>query len=238
MNRILSLFALPVFLLAIGCTPAVKHGEEDLTAFRQNVKDSKAAVRTKPRIPDSSELKASILTPESAANADQTAELLKEIEKRIEKPNILYEDIERGWYYGGQDEKKLGTPKSWVWVQEGRKSRWASPNAIEKTVIRDASELCRSTAGTYVVSCLESETPDCEYIPANVCQCLDGARWHVEQGCILEDEKGDYISVSEQELNRGWYIGLPNQKKLGTPFNWVWVDAGTNSRWQNPNPLN
>lgn len=220
------------------CAPEKNQDGNDLLSFRQRVlqENTNDDVK-KPRIPNADDLKASVLDV-GVRKEDETKALLQEIEKRVAQPTIVYDDIQRGWYTGGVEEKKIGTPSTWVWVKEGSKSRWISPNALEKTVTVATEELCKSTAGTYVISCVQSEAKDCEYIPANTCRCIDGSMWNEEQGCLLINDKKEFVSISPDELRRGWYGALPNQKKINTPSNWVWVEAGANSRWQNPNPLN
>ena len=230
MKKFLFFIVLAVSLLMMGCAPSIPSNEEDPVSLGKPVAQVK-----KPRIPQSGDFKASVL---ESSPQDETQQLLETIEEKIDQPNVLYEDIERGWYYGGLQDKKVGTPSTWVWVENGKSSRWMSPNAMEKEILVQADELCKDTAGTYVISCIENEAPDCEYIPASTCRCIEGAAWNEELGCILTDEKGEFVAIPDTELRRGWYSGLPNQKKLDTPFNWVWVDAGENSRWQNPNPLN
>ncbi len=151
--------------------------------IRQPIPQEETSQARKPRIQDAADLKASVLDP-GTRKEEETKALLQEIEKRVAQPTITYDDIKRGWYTGGVGEKKIGTPATWVWVSEGSKSRWVSPNALEKNVTVAAQELCKSTAGTYVVSCVQSEAKDCEYIPANTCRCSEGSVWKEEQGCI------------------------------------------------------
>lgn len=40
--------------------------------------------------------------------------------------------------------------------------------------------------------------------------------------------------ISEQELAEGHYYGFEYQKKLNTPRDWVWVEAGRSSSWRRP----
>lgn len=44
----------------------------------------------------------------------------------------------------------------------------------------------------------------------------------------------DTTQITESELDRGWYWGLENQKKPGTPENWVYTEAGRSSCWHKP----
>ncbi|MFH1012837.1 MAG: hypothetical protein V1760_03770 [Candidatus Peregrinibacteria bacterium] len=225
-----------VLLVSTGCAGTGGGRNPNLASPKGPIAQKETIPGKKPRIPSAQDLKASVLG--SKESESDTTRLLEAIEKRIEQPNIVYEDIERGWYYGGVDEKKLGTPNTWAWVEEGKRSRWVSPNAVEETSVVQAEDLCRKTAGTYVISCLETDSEGCEYIPRNTCRCIEESKWQEGQGCIAVDEEEEFVTISQEELNRGWYTGLPNQKKLNTPKNWVWVDAGKNSRWQTPNPLN
>lgn len=42
--------------------------------------------------------------------------------------------------------------------------------------------------------------------------------------------------INRTELLHGWYWGFEYQKKLGTPLDWVWIDAGRSSKWCKPAP--
>ena len=46
---------------------------------------------------------------------------------------------------------------------------------------------------------------------------------------------GNASSITEKELECGAYYGFYNQKKPGTPDNWVWRDVGKSSNWHSPN---
>jgi len=194
----------------------------------------------KPGIPSVKNLQANLLRSTDTASADEPdmGRLVESINKNLELSNITGEDLERGWYYGKEDERKFGTPGSWEWVEDGKNSRWVSPNAVD--VIEDISddELCRRTAGIYVISCVEREVPFCEYVTESECRCSDGSGWIEGQGCILMKDNGDFIKIQNEELKQGWYFGLPNQKKLGTPSSWEWIEAGKQSKWRNPPPEN
>ncbi|MEK7527483.1 MAG: hypothetical protein AAB574_00495 [Patescibacteria group bacterium] len=37
-------------------------------------------------------------------------------------------DLRRGWYWGTEDQKQLGTPDTWVFTEAGRGSCWHDPN--------------------------------------------------------------------------------------------------------------
>ena len=158
--------------------------------------------------------------------------ILADISAQMEQPNILKSDILRGWYLGSELEKKYGTPDTWIFVEDGAHSKWMSPNVLETEDLTDDRQLCRSTAGTYYASCLESSDSDCEYVDESYCQCLAGSQWKAGQGCILATERGTFVSINSAELEQGWYYGLPNEKKLNTPSDWQWVEHGRESVWK------
>lgn len=37
--------------------------------------------------------------------------------------------------------------------------------------------------------------------------------------------------ISAEDLRKGWYYGTFTQKKLGTPADWIYQDAGRSSCW-------
>lgn len=49
---------------------------------------------------------------------------------------------------------------------------------------------------------------------------------------------GNAPAITEDELKCGTYFGFYNDKKPGTPSNWVWTDAGKSSSWHAPNNTN
>ena len=165
---------------------------------------------------------------------DKLDDLLADITAQMHQPNILKDDILRGWYVGGKSDRKYGTPNTWIFIEDGANSKWISPNVLEEEDLIDERQLCKQTAGSYLASCLETSDSDCEYIDESYCQCLSGNRWKDEQGCILFTEKGSFVAINNAELAQGWYLGFPNQKKLNTPSDWVWIEKGRQSVWQRP----
>jgi len=228
MRFLILIIASVILLTACGTPPPTA----DITSSQQATEE-----RKKPRIPNPDEFKASVLdTDTEDLDVDDMEDILEEIDKELNRPNISEEDIKRGWYYGSEEDKKYGTPDSWVWVEDSDESRWVSPNILEDADTAEDRILCDQTAGTYVVSCLDTEASDCEYASKSQCHCIEGSKWRDRQGCILTDEEGSFIPITQDDLRQGWYIGLPNEKKLDTPANWIWVEGGQNSRWQNPSP--
>jgi len=169
----------------------------------------------------------------SELNADykKADDRLAEISKQLSQPNILKDDILRGWYLGAKKDRRFGTPDTWIFIEDGENSKWISPNSLDEEDLIDDRELCRKTAGTYFASCLQTSDSDCEYVEQSYCQCLTGSAWNERQGCILTTERGSFVSINSAELEQGWYLGLPNEKKLNTPADWVWVEKGKESVW-------
>ncbi len=163
--------------------------------------------------------------------------LIDKINVNVSAPNISAQDIERGWYLGGKNDRRDGTPSTWVWVDRGKESVWTSPTSLDEADDLNLEKLCRSTAGAYSFSCIEREFPGCEHIANSLCRCPDQTQWVEKQGCVLLGADLKPVTISSSDLKRGWYYGLPNQKKLDTPASWVWNEAGQKSRWQTPSPL-
>lgn len=184
----------------------------------------------------SSILKASIVdSPQNSeleGDYKNMNQIFTDLKKKMDQPNILKEDIVRGWYLGKKEERKFGTPDTWVFKEDGLNSKWMSSDALGEGDLIDNQELCSQTAGNYVLSCLESSDTDCQYIKESHCECASGSSWKEEQGCILTTEKGSLVSINNAELEQGWYLGLPNEKKLNTPADWHWVERGKESVWQ------
>lgn len=218
--RLFVALIISAFLLS-GC------GDSQVNDLAQKTDDKK------PKIP-SYELKASVLDVDyTKYEIEDMENLLEEIDKDLDRPNITEEDIRRGWYLGGTDERKYGTPDSWTWQQAGSESKWISPNILEDKDYFEEKGLCTSTAGSYVISCLDTEIIDCEYVPETKCTCIEGTAWIHNQGCILQDDE-EFVEINDEELQKGWYEGLPTGKKLNTPSSWGWIEAGQESKWQNP----
>ena len=182
------------------------------------------------------QLKADVTEVVGASGLDKDYErvdaILADIADQMHQPNILKSDILRGWYLGGREGKKYGTPDTWIFVEKGGESKWMSPNIIDEGADVYDRQLCKATAGRYVASCLDSSDSDCEYVENSNCQCSSESKWKDGQGCIAITERGSYVSINNSELERGWYFGLPNQKKLNTPADWIWIEKGRESVWQ------
>jgi len=181
----------------------------------------------KPKIPNANDLKASIL------DHDKTYKWIEDLDEDITRPNISEDEIRQGFYYGMRIEKKYGTPDSWSWVDDKVNSRWVSPYKKDRIHHDESKVLCEKTSGTYIFSCIDSEDPECSYIPESTCQCGGNSSWTKKGGCILIDDLGYFIHIEDDELRQGWYLGGASDKKEGTPDHWVWYDLGEKSRWQN-----
>lgn len=67
----------------------------------------------------------------TSCNNKSCSEICSEIpEKWVE---ISQEDLEQGRYYGGLNQKKVGTPDDWIHYGEGtRSASWSAPNENNK----------------------------------------------------------------------------------------------------------
>ncbi len=191
--------------------------------------------KKKPKLPSQKQFKASVLEIKTAS-LDSEAEfekLLMEIDSVITRPVISSEDIDRGWYLGGNQEKKIGTPDLWSWTSYGGVDRWISPEAIDELLHASKDNICEHTGGSYARSCLETES-NCEYIPTTQCVCPAGTLWTEKEGCLLADEEGVFVEITKAELSRGWYTGEISEKKKNTPAHWFFNSEAKTPRWQNP----
>jgi len=44
-------------------------------------------------------------------------------------------------------------------------------------------------------------------------------------------------TITQDQLNNGWYWGFADQKKPGTPTDWLFSEAGRSSCWHRPGNL-
>lgn len=165
---------------------------------------------------------------------DALETFMADLSQDLDQPNILKQDILRGWYLGNENEKKYGTPNTWIFQENGAQSRWISPNALDEAKVILENELCRDTAGQFKASCLDTAEDQCEYVGASYCECPQDTQWHGQQGCLLINEDGSFVALNAQELEQGYYWGLPNEKKFNTPENWLWTENGPQSAWHLP----
>lgn len=233
MKKIILLFIL-LFLFS-GCSLDPENNPADSASEVRDLVPSKKPGIPKPKLPQKA-LQANLLGAEkliSSSEDDAMDGLLERIDETIEKKNITQTDIERGWYSAREDEKKWGTPPSWIWFQRGGQEFWADPGALKRFEDIDKDKLCRETGGHYALSCLERAVEHCEYIPQSECRCELSTRWAEGQGCIVLNEKGSFIPIGEEDIQNGWYEGNKNQKKLDTPAGWIWSNSAEKPRWQN-----
>ena len=210
MKKLFTLF-LALFLLA-ACSGGVS---DNTTAKLPNIPK-------RPSIPTADELKASVLDADKTQKVD-ISDILDEIDQEIQGDSITSEDIERGWYLGGKDDKKFGTPDTWTWITDQFDSRWVSQSVLEEVQAGKLEELCSLTGGSY-----EKREGD-ENLK---CYCPEGSDFEEKEGCLLLKD-GDFVSISTEEIRQGWYAGYPYEKKRGTPAHWQWIKVGDSGRWQN-----
>lgn len=164
---------------------------------------------------------------------DDPENFLAFVDRSIDNPPISNRDLERGWYFGQKYEKRYATPKNWAWLNRGDRSVWMRPDATLENPVAGQAALCESTAGQYLYSCYDFQTPSCKYIGISHCECPASTEWQEGQGCLAKDDLNDFVIISPDELRRGWYLGQKNTKKKNTPRSWAWFDRGADSRWQN-----
>ena len=41
-------------------------------------------------------------------------------------------------------------------------------------------------------------------------------------------------TITQNQLNNGWYYGSANQRKPGTPADWLFIERGRSSCWHKP----
>jgi len=158
---------------------------------------------------------------------------IREAQKIGKEVPVSEADIRRGFYYGTQDEKRYGTPVSWIWVSDGDKSRWSSAEAEKLHRQDDMRQLCKGTDGEFTESCIDSERMKCDFESETGCACPEETIWNPKEGCLRIDIEGKLVLISNEDVQRGWYAGTRSQKKKGTPINWIWG----NDRWQSPPPI-
>lgn len=237
------LFCIGLLLLSIYHTGwTMYHADAaENPALVLNVKPSlpKVPQRPKPRVP---QMRVEIAlqtskTPASPAvvpiKSDPEKRLLASVNAAVSKPLISAADIERGWYQAAHNEKKLGTPPNWRFTQSPNGPLWANPEAIAFFERREKEALCRSTGGSFLLSCLETETAACKPIEKSACECPEYTAWQDGSGCLQTSEAGDLVSIDPADLSRGWYEGLMTEKKQGTPSHWIWNPLSDPPRWQN-----
>jgi hypothetical protein len=68
--------------------------------------------------------------------------------------------------------------------------------------------------------------------PQNLCG--NGVCENLEDFKSCPTDCEETSSITQQELERGWYWGNQNQKKPGTPDDWIYEEAGRSSCWHKP----
>src|SRR5512137_3037234 len=144
-----------------------------LTSCSSDGNDVAMASVKKPKLPTNQDSAQAGLQADILGSTEQTTDiavdntdmdgLINRINQNLEQKNITIGDIDRGWYYGSEDERKWCTPSTWIWVNEGKESHWISPTALEQATDVEDDALCRKTAGYYIISCAERDLPHCEH---------------------------------------------------------------------------
>lgn len=72
---------------------------------------------------------------------------------------ITDHDLAAGFYYGFEYQKKLNTPRDWVWIEAGRSSQWRRPEAQPHTVTLDSGFLTPAVDGCRHIAVRYSQDP-------------------------------------------------------------------------------
>lgn len=67
--------------------------------------------------------------------------------KVYERQPITEQELAAGAYYGFEYQKKLNTPKDWVWVDAGRSSQWRRPGVVVQPVTLDSGYMTPAVDG-------------------------------------------------------------------------------------------
>ena len=144
-----------------------------------------------------------------------------QIPEDINHPNITAEEIKRGWYSASKEGRKYGTPASWVFISDSSGPKWANSEGQQEAQASTHENLCEQTGGQH-----DGGTD-------SDCTCSESTAWQEGQGCILKGTRGSLITISQEEIDKGFYEGSIREKKLNTPTNWHWL-SGEKSGWQKP----
>lgn len=75
-----------------------------------------------------------------------------------EYDGISFQDLQQGWYWGDQQDKKSGTPETWIVVDTGtRNAMWHTPESTPSTSPPLSDSVC-AKAGERPVSALDMTT--------------------------------------------------------------------------------
>jgi hypothetical protein len=80
------------------------------------------------------------------------------IQTYVREP-IKQEELNAGWYYGFEYQKKLNTPADWVWHEAGRSSAWRRPEHVEPAVTLDSGYMVPTVDGCHHIQIRYSGSP-------------------------------------------------------------------------------
>lgn len=83
-----------------------------------------------------------------------------------------------------------------------------------------------------------------KHLKASLLESLPGSLDGADDESLLQaiDQSIQNPGITDQDLERGWYLGQQHEKRTTTPDTWIWVDRGVRSVWVRPgvvpdNPL-
>lgn len=70
-------------------------------------------------------------------------------DKEYVRQPIRQADLETGWYWGFEYQKKLDTPQDWVWSEAGRSSKWHKAEPVQHLVSLDSGYMIPGVDGCH-----------------------------------------------------------------------------------------
>ena len=80
--------------------------------------------------------------------------------KSYVREKIKASELQQGWYWGDEYQKKLDTPVDWTWISAGKSSKWSKP--VPHTVTLDSSYMIPPVASCHHVRVHYSDDPAAE----------------------------------------------------------------------------
>lgn len=79
--------------------------------------------------------------------------------KTFVRAPISQAELDAGWYWGFEYQKKLNTPRDWSWTEAGRSSKWHKPASLGTDVTLDSGYMIPAVDGCHHIRIHYSGTP-------------------------------------------------------------------------------